>query len=176
MGKAHLFDDVGPFTIVMPFSVRQGKLQSESTQELYSLSTVVPNARRRLARRRSDLQGATNVLSVTASEAKKQEAEKKSKAAHDKKKVCRTLGRGISRLRVFPSFSKGPLWNLEPVPKSSLRVNPQPPVNLEPVSKAKAAAPQSNLELAATVEDAGNDEKQEEEHHSAPEDEPPQKE
>ena len=68
MGPELLFDDVGPFVLKRPWSVKGGYLESESSTETYSLMTQVPGLSRRLGRRPSDVVGATNAARKTYSQ------------------------------------------------------------------------------------------------------------
>ena len=67
-----LIDDAGPFKLILPFSLAQASLVSESTGEVYLLSGMVPNLKRRLGKRPSDTEGATNTMNKSAGQAKQE--------------------------------------------------------------------------------------------------------
>lgn len=68
LNDTHFMGDDGPYSLHMPFSLRQAGVQSTSTNEVYSLSSLVPGVRRRLGRRPSQTANATNSCKQTAAE------------------------------------------------------------------------------------------------------------
>jgi hypothetical protein len=80
----HLMGDIGPFKVIMPFSVQQAALKSESTGDCYTLSTLIPaSLRKTLKARPSDELGATNLarksFAVTQEEVRAKRAQAKKK-------------------------------------------------------------------------------------------------
>lgn len=84
LSSDHLFDDEGPFELEFGFSVRQGRLRSQSTTEIYTLATMMPNIRRTLGRRPSDVEGATNAVRKTSAQAKQELSDKRAKKTTNK--------------------------------------------------------------------------------------------
>ena len=78
--NAQLLNDVGPFELGMPFSLRSCVLISKSTKESYVLSSMFPGMKRRLSRRVSEEEGAVNAMRRTAGQAALEKTIKKSKS------------------------------------------------------------------------------------------------
>ncbi len=77
--KANFLDDKGPFSLSMPFSIKQAYLVSETTGDNYSVLGLAPGIRRRLVRRVSDEEGATNQVTKSYRTYLKELTEKRSK-------------------------------------------------------------------------------------------------
>ena len=73
--------DMGPWTIHMPFSVKQATMVSASTKEMYSMTGLSAAARRKLVKRPSDESGATSIFKKTHFEHVQQARAAKAKAA-----------------------------------------------------------------------------------------------
>ena len=71
---------VGPFSLELAFSVKQGRLVSESTKEVYTLATMLLVVRTALGKSPFDVEGATSAIRKTAGQAKQEVSDQRARA------------------------------------------------------------------------------------------------
>jgi len=147
VNETYLFDDVGPFHLTSPYSVRTGGLLSESSGEVYNLWNLLPPRKRKLQRRPSDQNGASNLARKSFAQVKQELADKRGQAA--KTKGITSLSKKTTVATKVTSTSGGASASNAKAPSVAV-------ATASPVTKAKGKA-KDGKGSKTTNEDAGDE-------------------
>ena len=165
LGESHLFDDPGPFTLILPFSVRQGALVSKTTGESYTLWNLVPRKKRMLGQRPSDERGATCLCRKTYAEAKLELKDKRL----EQKKVVKALYDQNANANSPKVGTEGATKEVHgKTLKPGAKGKAAPPVKAASMASKSASSAASTLETKEAAEKAGEDKEDDESEPGSP--------